>query len=59
VVGLNFKKKVMLLLIITWLLSLTGCWDHLEVERLGIIGIIALDQAPWLKSWCLYYTRLL
>jgi hypothetical protein len=46
VVGLNFKKKVMLLLIITWLLSLTGCWDHLEVERLGIIGIIALDQAP-------------
>ena len=44
--GLNFKKKVMLLLIITWLLSLTGCWDHLEVERLGIIGIIALDQAP-------------
>ncbi len=43
--GLNFKKKVLLLLI-SWFLIQTGCWDHIEAERLGIIGIIALDQAP-------------
>jgi spore germination protein KC len=46
VVGLSFKKKVLLLLLISWLLSQTGCWDHIEAEQLGIIGIIGLDQAP-------------
>lgn len=44
--GLCPKVLILFLLIIAPPLTQTGCWDHQEVEKLGIVLATALDQAP-------------
>ncbi|MGB9803626.1 hypothetical protein [Desulfofundulus sp.] len=41
----SWRVKVCLLLLLTPVL-LAGCWDHREVEDLGIVLLTAVDSAP-------------
>ena len=40
----NFKKFVSVLLLLTVMVSFTGCWDNRELNELAIVMGIALDK---------------
>ena len=42
----RLKVLALFVLILAVTLSQPGCWDYQEVEKLGIVSAIALDQAP-------------
>ncbi|TEB16469.1 Spore germination protein B3 precursor [Pelotomaculum sp. FP] len=44
--GKGLKCLILCALIVVTALSLQGCWDQQEVERLGIVLATAMDQAP-------------
>ncbi|MDD2587222.1 MAG: Ger(x)C family spore germination protein [Syntrophomonadaceae bacterium] len=47
----KYKKLLSLLIIIFLGVTLTGCWDHRELDQLAIVAGLAFDKHPENKVW--------
>ncbi|HBE79408.1 MAG TPA: hypothetical protein DDW65_16785 [Firmicutes bacterium] len=41
-----FNKKFLLIIILIWIIALSGCWDRRELENLAFVQSLGLDLGP-------------